>query len=51
MNITEEVVDLVMRKRLGSAGPSGTDTEALQGLLIKFGDHRKTVYISVKSFV
>ena len=31
MDITEEVVALVVRKRLGSVGPGGTDSEALQG--------------------
>ena len=50
MDITEEVVGLVARKRSGREGPNGTNSEALQGWLLKFGDHRKKLLISVESF-
>ena len=36
MDITEDVVKLVTRKRLGNYDPSGTDFETLQGKLLKF---------------
>ena len=51
MNITEDVVKLIARKLLGGAGPGGTDSEALQGLLLKFGDYSKKLCISVEYFV
>ena len=38
INITEESVEYVARKRLGSSGLGGTGSEALQGWLLKFGD-------------
>ena len=51
MDTTEDLVDSVAQKVLGSAGPGGMDSEVLQGWLIKFGDHRKKQFISVKYFV
>ena len=47
MNIKEDVVESVARKLLGSTGPSGTNSGALQGWLLKFGDHSKKLRISV----
>ena len=51
VDIKEEVVKSVARKPAGGAGPGGTDSEALQGWLLKFGYHSKTLFISVESFV
>ena len=51
VGIMEEVVELVMRKLSWSARPGGTDLEALQGCLLKFGDNSKKLYISVEYFV
>ena len=51
MDITEEAVESVARILWGSAGPSGTYLEALQRWLLKFGDYRRKLRISVKSFV
>ena len=51
MEITEIVVESVAQKLSGSAGPGGTDSEALQGLLLKFGDYSKKLCISVEYFV
>ena len=36
-DITEEAVESVARKNSGSSVPGGTDSEALQGWLLKFG--------------
>ena len=51
MGITEGVVKLVAREFWGSAGLGGTDSEALQGWLLKFGDHNKKLCISVETSV
>ena len=51
MYIVDDVVKSVARKLSRSAGTSDTDTGALQGWLLKFGDHRKTLRISVEYFV
>ena len=51
MDITEDVVNLVAQKLLGSSGPGGTDLEALQGWLLKFREDRKRLRNSVKTFV
>ena len=39
VDITEDVVKLVKQKLSGSAGPGGTDLEALQEWLLKFEYH------------
>ena len=48
MDITKDVVELVARKLLRSAGPDGTNLEALQGCLLKLGEHRRDILISVE---
>ena len=50
LKIREDVVELVALKRSGSVGLGGTYSEALQGWLIKFWDHRFFL-ICVESFV
>ena len=42
--ITEDVVESVALKVSGSAWPSRTDIEALQGWLLKFGDHSRSFF-------
>ena len=44
-DITEDMVDLVAWKLSGSAEPGGTDSEELQGWLLKLGDHSKTIVL------
>ena len=39
-----------MQKLLGVSGSGGTDLEALQGWLLKFGWHRKILHTSVETF-
>ena len=51
MDMTEDVVKSVVRKRLGSTKHGGMDSESLQGWILKFGDHRKKLCISVEYFV
>ena len=51
MGITEDVVKLVACKLSGIACTGGTDSEALQGWLLKFREDRKKLRISVKYFV
>ena len=48
VDITEDVVDSIAQKILGSAGPGGTDSEALQGWLLKFGDHIKNFVLVLR---
>ena len=36
--ITKKAVESVARKNSGSSGPGGTESEALQGWLLKFGE-------------
>ena len=45
LDITEDVVKLVAWKFLGSTGPEGTDSEALQGWILQFGGQRKTLLL------
>ena len=47
----EYVVKSVAHKRLGSAGPVGTNSEALHGWILKLGDDSKELCISVEYFV
>ena len=51
VDITEDVVESVARKLSGIAGPSGTDSEVLQGWLLKFGDHSINLSVNVRYFV
>ena len=51
VDITEDVVELVVQKLSGSIGPSGTDLEDLQGWLLKFWDHSRKLCVIVKYFV
>ena len=50
VDIMDDVVKLVTQKLLGSLGPGGTDSEALQGWLIKFGEDIK-ICTSIEIFV
>ena len=49
--ITEESVESVARKSLGSSGPGGTDSEELQGQLLKFVEDSTILRTSVETFV
>ena len=51
VNIMEKSVELVARKILGISGPGGTDSEALQGCLLKFGEDSTRLRTSVETFV
>ena len=51
VNIMEETVESVARKLPGSSGPGGTDSEALQGWLNKFGEESTRLRTSVENFV
>ena len=51
VDITEEALESVARKLLGSSGPGGTDSEALQGWLLKFGEYITRLRTSVETFV
>ena len=44
VDITEDVVYLVEWNISGIFGPGGTDSEALQGWLLKVGNDRKKLY-------
>ena len=50
VDITEDVIKSVAQKILGSSGPGGTDSEYLQGWLLKFGQDSKKLRTSVKFF-
>ena len=51
VDITEEAVELVARKISGSSGPGGTDSEALQGRLLKLGEDNTRLRTGVETFV
>ena len=51
VDIMEDVFKLVVRNLLRCASPSGMDSEALQGWLLKFGYDSKKLCISVEAFV
>ena len=38
VDVTEEALESVAQKKLGSSGPGVTDSEVLQGWLLKFGE-------------
>ena len=44
VEVMEDVVELVVRKLLGGLDPRGTDSEALQGWILKFREERKKSY-------
>ena len=46
----EDSVESVAQKRWGSYGPGGTDSEDLQGWILKFGEYRKRLRTSVDFF-
>ena len=48
---TENVVKSVVQKILGSSGPGGTDSESLQGWILKLGEDRNKLCTSVENFV
>ena len=51
VNITKESVELVARKLSETSGPGGTDSEALQGWILKFGEDSNRLRASVETFV
>ena len=51
VKITEEAVESVARKLLGSSGPVGSDSEAIQGWLLKFGEDSTILRTNVENFV
>ena len=51
VEITEESVESVARNVLGSSGPGGTDSGALQGWLLKFGEGSNRLRTSIETFV
>ena len=48
--IKEDVVESFMRKLSGSSNPGGTDSEALQGCLLKSREYTKILSTSVENF-
>ena len=51
VNITKESVESVAKKLLGSSGPGGTELEALQVWILKFGEGGIRLRTSVETFV
>ena len=51
VNITEEAVESVAHKLLGSSGPGGTESEALQGWFLKYGEDSTRIRTSVENFM
>ena len=51
VDITEEAIKLVGCKHLGGSDPGGTESEALQGWLLKLGGGSKILCTSVESFL
>ena len=50
-NGAQEAVESVVQKLLGRSGPVGTDSEALQGWLLKFGEDSTRLRTIVENFV
>ena len=50
MYIKKDGVESFMRKLLGSSGPGGTGSEALQGWLLKSREYTKRLRTSVENF-
>ena len=51
INIMEESVESVAQKFPVSTGPGGTDLDALQGWLLKFGEGGTRLRTSVETFL
>ena len=51
VNIIKDTVKLVARKLWGDYVPGGTDSEALQGWLLKFKEYSKILRNSVETFI
>ena len=51
VDITVDVVESIACKLSGSTAPGGTDLEALQDWILKVGDDRKKLCISVEYLV
>ena len=51
VDITEDAVKSVTQKLLGGSGPGGTDSEALQGWILKLCEARKILCNSVETFI
>ena len=51
VDITEEAVESVAQKLLGGSGPGGTDLEAFQGWLLKFGEDSTRLCTRAENFV
>ena len=51
VDITEDEVKSLTQKLWGSYGSGGTDSEALQGWILKFGEDRKRLCSSVEIFI
>ena len=51
VNITEESIESVAQTFLGSSGQGGTESEALQGWLLKFSEDSTRIRTSVETFV
>ena len=51
MDITEDVVEFVVKKLSGSLGTDSTDSEAQQGWILKIGKDGKILCTSVEIFV
>ena len=50
VDIMEEAVELVAKKLSGRSCPGGTDSNALQGLILKCGEDSTRLNTSVKTF-
>ena len=50
VKITEESVESVARKGSGSSVPGGTESEALQGWILKFGEDSTRLLTSIETF-
>ena len=51
VDITEDEVKSLTQKLWGSYGSGGTDSEALQGWILKFGEDRKRLNTIMETFV
>ena len=51
VNITEESIESVARKISGRSVPGGTDSEALQGFILEFGEDITRLLTSIETFV
>ena len=50
VDIVEDVIKSVKQNIWGSLGPRGTDSEALQGWILKYGEDSKIIRGSVGTF-